>query len=117
MVRLRLNMCARGDSISALTDLSSLELIPSKSVLDLPTMSFIVSPTQQGPVPARSSGGKSGWSVQYERGSMLEGCIVSEIDVPIVEKKLLNAFAISVGLDVREPLDSIAEIEDCIPSV
>jgi len=55
VVRLRLNACASGDSISALTALRSLMLMPSKSVLDLLTSILIVSPTWHGPVPARSS--------------------------------------------------------------
>ncbi len=45
VVRLRLKTCASGDSISDLTALRSLVLIPSRSVLDLPVRILIVSPT------------------------------------------------------------------------
>jgi hypothetical protein len=45
VVRLILNACASGDSISALTALRSFMLMPYKSVLDFLTSSLIVSPT------------------------------------------------------------------------
>jgi hypothetical protein len=43
VVKLRLKICASGDSTSALTALRSLVLTPSRSVLDLPVRILIVS--------------------------------------------------------------------------
>ncbi len=45
VVRLRLNACANGASISALTALRSFMLMPSRSVLDLLVSILMVSPT------------------------------------------------------------------------
>ena len=52
MVRLKLNACASGASISALTSLRSLMLITRRSVLDLLASILMVSPTWHGPLPA-----------------------------------------------------------------
>jgi hypothetical protein len=54
VVRLKLNACASGASISSLTSLRSLMLITWRSVLDLLASILMVSPTWHGPVPARS---------------------------------------------------------------
>jgi hypothetical protein len=74
VARLRLKMCASGRSISFWMALSSLELIPSRSVLFLLTSVLMVLPTRICPQPSSSSNlAVSGSSVQYDSGSVLDG--------------------------------------------
>ena len=109
--RLRLKICASGRSISLWMALSSLELIPSMSVLLLLTSVLMVLPTRICPQPSSSSSlAVSGNSAQYDNGSVLDGGSELAILDPTVEKKLLNVFAIALVSEDRVPSIDISEI-------
>ena len=79
--------------------------MPSMSGLALLSNDFIISITCSCPVFPRLNlcfcGSKS---FRWFSGLILVGSTVSEIDWPILEKKLLNSSAISFDLDLSSPL-------------
>ncbi len=97
-IRLKLKTWANGPQISWARNLMNFRLKPSKSRLFLQLRDLIFLRTWPGPIKSKLSSGEfSRWWGMSESGGRSVGRTDSDILEPIVQKKLLNSFAICKG--------------------